>query len=80
MAFRPIPGLSPSLFLGILGIGGITAYFGLIDVLQLKKGQTVVVSAAAGCVMIFERWVKQAGLTGFPVPQAASRFRSPNTS
>jgi len=36
--------------LGVLGIPGLTAYFGLMDVGELSAGQTVVVSAAAGAV------------------------------
>jgi hypothetical protein len=34
--------------LGVLGITGLTAYFGLLDVGQPKAGETVVVSGAAG--------------------------------
>ncbi|HEV1997635.1 MAG TPA: NADP-dependent oxidoreductase [Candidatus Dormibacteraeota bacterium] len=37
-------------YLGTLGMPGITAYFGLLDVGQMKEGQTVVVSGAAGAV------------------------------
>jgi NADPH-dependent curcumin reductase CurA len=37
-------------FLGVLGMPGMTAYFGLLDVGQAKAGETVVVSAAAGAV------------------------------
>jgi len=36
--------------LGVLGLNGITAYFGLLDVGQPKSGDTVVVSTAAGAV------------------------------
>ena len=36
--------------LGVLGMPGITAYFGLLDVGEPKPGETVVVSAAAGAV------------------------------
>lgn len=36
--------------LGVLGIPGNTAYFGLLDILKPKPGETVAVSAAAGCV------------------------------
>jgi len=43
-------GLSISTALGILGINGVTAYFGLLDVGQPKSGDTVVVSTAAGAV------------------------------
>ncbi|CDF39050.1 unnamed protein product [Chondrus crispus] len=41
-------GLPPSVMLGVLGITGLTAYFGLLQVGALKRGETVVVSAAAG--------------------------------
>jgi len=37
-------------FLGTLGMPGLTAYFGLFEVGQPKAGDTVVVSAAAGAV------------------------------
>ena len=36
--------------LGVLGLNGTTAYFGLLDVGQPKPGDTVVVSTAAGAV------------------------------
>lgn len=36
--------------LGALGISGLTAYFGLLDIGRPQPGQTVVVSAAAGSV------------------------------
>jgi NADPH-dependent curcumin reductase CurA len=36
--------------LGVLGLSGLTAYFGLMDVGRPKPGQTVVVSGAAGSV------------------------------
>ncbi len=39
-----------SLALGILGVNGVTAYFGLIDITDPKAGETVVVSTAAGSV------------------------------
>src|SRR5262245_7437557 len=39
-----------SLSLGILGLNGVTAYFGLLDVGQPRPGDTVVVSTAAGAV------------------------------
>ena len=37
-------------FLGALGMPGLTAYFGLLDIGQPKAGETVVVSAGAGAV------------------------------
>jgi NADPH-dependent curcumin reductase CurA len=36
--------------LGVLGMPGLTAYFGLLEVGQPKAGETVVVSAASGAV------------------------------
>lgn len=39
-----------SLSLGVLGLNGITAYFGLLDVGEPRPGDTVVVSTAAGAV------------------------------
>jgi hypothetical protein len=36
--------------LGVLGMNGVTAYFGLLDVGQPKPGETVAVSTAAGAV------------------------------
>ncbi|MDA8919910.1 NADP-dependent oxidoreductase [Porticoccaceae bacterium] len=42
------PGVSPEMMLSILGITGMTAYFGLMDHGQPKAGETVLVSGAAG--------------------------------
>jgi NADPH-dependent curcumin reductase CurA len=39
-----------SLSLGVLGMNGLAAYFGLLDVGQPRAGDTVVVSTAAGAV------------------------------
>ncbi len=48
-AFQPLPdGVSPTTALGVFGITGMTAYFGLLDVGRIKEGDTVVVSGAAG--------------------------------
>jgi NADPH-dependent curcumin reductase CurA len=45
------PKLAPlPMYLGALGMPGLTAYFGLLDVGQPKAGETVVVSGAAGAV------------------------------
>ncbi|TXH06436.1 MAG: NADP-dependent oxidoreductase [Nevskiaceae bacterium] len=45
------PKLAPlPVYLGTLGMPGMTAYFGLLDVGELKSGDTVVVSGAAGAV------------------------------
>lgn len=37
-------------YLGVLGMPGYTAYFGLLDIGAPKEGETIVVSAAAGAV------------------------------
>lgn len=42
--------LSPSLALGAMGVNGVTAYFGLLDICDPQPGETVVVSTAAGAV------------------------------
>jgi NADPH-dependent curcumin reductase CurA len=42
------PGVAPEVALGLLGVTGLTAYFGLIDVGHLTEGDVVVVSGAAG--------------------------------
>jgi NADPH-dependent curcumin reductase CurA len=48
-AMQPLPeGISPTTALGVLGITGMTAYFGLTDVGRVKPGDVVVVSGAAG--------------------------------
>jgi NADPH:quinone reductase len=45
------PSIAPvSTSLGVLGMPGLTAYFGLLDIGQPKPGETVVVSGAAGAV------------------------------
>ncbi|ETN39786.1 uncharacterized protein HMPREF1541_06012 [Cyphellophora europaea CBS 101466] len=44
----PPKGLSWSQYIGALGTTGLTAYYGLVEVGQVKKGQSVVVSGAAG--------------------------------
>ncbi|XP_067683333.1 prostaglandin reductase 1-like [Haliotis asinina] len=42
--------LEPSLALGILGMPGMTAYFGFLELCQPKAGETVLVNGAAGAV------------------------------
>jgi len=50
--FMPVsivhPGISPEQALGVFGITGLTAYFGLTDVGKPMAGDTVLVSGAAG--------------------------------
>jgi hypothetical protein len=43
--FAPLP-----VYLGALGMSGLTAYFGLLETGELKTGETVVISGAAGAV------------------------------
>ena len=49
---KVVPGVSPTTALGVLGVTGLTAYFGLLDVGQPREGETVLVSGAAGAVGI----------------------------
>jgi NADPH-dependent curcumin reductase CurA len=42
------PGVTPVMALGVLGVTGLTAYFGLLDLGMPKAGETVLVSGAAG--------------------------------
>lgn len=64
--------MSPTLALGVLGLNGITAYFGLLDVCDPQPGETVVVSTAAGAVgscvgqIAKIRGCKTLGITGGP--------------
>ncbi|MFG3641481.1 NADP-dependent oxidoreductase [Micromonospora sp. NPDC047762] len=51
-AARPVdPSIAPvSAYLSVLGMTGLTAYAGLLEVAAMKPGETVFVSAAAGAV------------------------------
>jgi NADPH-dependent curcumin reductase CurA len=42
------PGVPPNLALSLFGVNGLTAYFGITEIGQIKAGETVVVSNAAG--------------------------------
>ncbi|MEP7362466.1 MAG: NADP-dependent oxidoreductase [Acidobacteriota bacterium] len=45
------PGLAPiTTALGILGMPGLTSYFGITEILHAKEGETLLVSGAAGAV------------------------------
>lgn len=44
------PGIEPLDYIDTLGTSGMTAYFGLKDVIKIKPGETLVVSGAAGAV------------------------------
>jgi NADPH-dependent curcumin reductase CurA len=45
-----IEGVSPSAYLGVLGMPALTAYVGLLDIASFKEGDAVFVSGAAGAV------------------------------
>ncbi|AQR60372.1 NADP-dependent oxidoreductase [Brevundimonas sp. LM2] len=45
-----VPGLPLTAHMSVMGMTGMTAYFGVTDVLRPQPGQTLVVSAAAGAV------------------------------
>ena len=56
--------VEPQRFLGVLGVTGATAYFGLLDVAGAKEGDIVFVSAAAGAVgSIVVQIAKARGMT-----------------
>jgi NADPH-dependent curcumin reductase CurA len=49
MGLSKVPaGVSPEMMLSVLGITGLTAYFGLLDLGKPQPGETVLVSGAAG--------------------------------
>ncbi len=53
MPLQPVDvadGVSPSAYMGALGMTGLTAWVGIRDIGKPKPGETVVVSAAAGAV------------------------------
>lgn len=45
-----VPGLPLTANMSVMGMTGMTAWFGVTDVLQPKAGETIVISAAAGAV------------------------------
>lgn len=49
-AVHRAPGMPLTANLSVLGMTGLTAYFGVTDVLKAKAGETLVISAAAGAV------------------------------
>ncbi len=49
MGLTQVPdGIPPEMMMSVLGVTGLTAYFGLLDLGQPKAGETVLVSGAAG--------------------------------
>jgi NADPH-dependent curcumin reductase CurA len=60
----PNLGVEPQKFLGVLGVTGATAYFGLLDVASAVQGDVVFVSAAAGAVgSVVVQLAKARGMT-----------------
>lgn len=56
--------LDPAIFLGALGMSGLTAYASLYEIGKPEKGQTIFVSAASGSVgQIVGQLPKREGLT-----------------
>ncbi len=56
--------LDPKLFIGALGMPGLTAYSSLYKVGEPKKGETIFISAASGAVgQIVGQLAKHEGLT-----------------
>jgi hypothetical protein len=45
-ALPVVPGISPSLFLSVLGITGITAWVGLTQIANIKEGDTGIQNSA----------------------------------
>ena len=49
MGLNKVPeGINPEMMMSVLGVTGLTAYWGLLDLGQPKQGETVLVSGAAG--------------------------------
>lgn len=49
MGLSKVPeGVSPEMMMSVLGVTGLTAYFGLLDLGEPKAGETVLISGAAG--------------------------------
>lgn len=74
---RVDPRMAPlPVFLGTLGMTGLTAYFGLFDVGRPEPGQTVVVSGAAGAVgMVAGQLAKIHGCRAVGIAGGADKCR-----
>jgi hypothetical protein len=68
--------LPPSTAIGVLGMPGMTAFVGLLDIGKPKAGETVVVSAASGAVgSIVGQLAKVAGCRAVGVAGSAEKCR-----
>lgn len=68
------PGMKPEHALGCLGVTGLTAYFGLLDLGQPKAGDVVVVSGAAGATgSIAGQVAKAQGCTAIGIAGGAEK-------
>lgn len=57
-------GLDPAIFLGALGMSGLTAYSSLYEIGKPQKGETIFISAASGSVgQVVGQLAKREGLT-----------------
>jgi NADPH-dependent curcumin reductase CurA len=58
-------------YLGAVGMPGVTAWYGLVKIIDAKPGQTVVVSAATGAVgSAFGAWPRPAACAQWALPAA----------
>lgn len=64
-------------YIGILGVGTLTAYFGVMDVLKIKEGDVVIVDGAAGSTgSVVVQMCKLLGCTGRLKTESSSRMCS----
>jgi len=67
--------LTPAAYLGVLGLTGLTAYVGLLDVGRLSEGETVLGSGAAGGVgMAVGQIAKVKGATAVRIGRGPSCY------